>query len=228
MNVTCCDAACAVACASLSCSFRATTTHNHHAYTYHAHTTHGGTKLKHLLGVGVVVSATYISFDWVRNDCKSTPDIMDRFSHVLCLSLRPFIPKEEKEGRRNHILYHMRHEAATAMTTSFFFRRTQIGGFTSVGQEKSKLCSLVRWFQRRLMRLCDLGGGLIRSVMKMIFLSFSDKGRRTVVEEKKAAVPMMITVTMMMSMLLLMLPLVLTSLMLFGSSYSKALNCLYF
>jgi hypothetical protein len=54
----------------------------------------------------------------------------------------------------------------------------------------------------------------------MRFLSFSRKGRRAVVDKKKAAVQMMSTVTTMIIMLRLMLHLVLTGLLLCGYKLS--------
>jgi hypothetical protein len=50
-----------------------------------------------------------------------------------------------------HRFSHQGWEHWNASVTSFFFKRTQIGGFVVDGIDKSKLWPIARWLQRRLM-----------------------------------------------------------------------------
>jgi hypothetical protein len=49
------------------------------------------------------------------------------------------------------------HEAMDALMTHLFFCRTQLGGFVSTMEERSKLRPLARWVQHQLMWLCGQG-----------------------------------------------------------------------
>ena len=51
-------------------------------------------------------------------------------------------------------------EALNALIKSYFFRRTNRGGFTSTVTKKSKLLGIARWLQRRMMWYSGLGDSL--------------------------------------------------------------------
>jgi hypothetical protein len=115
---------------------------------------------------------------WDAGRSNYTSVEMDEFQMHMDGFFRLWVTNYGNDGCTNyihniaagHILYFMMeygylskkysqqsHEAANAMMTSFFFCRSQLGGFTSVGQENSKLRPLARWFQRRLIWMCGLG-----------------------------------------------------------------------
>jgi hypothetical protein len=58
-----------------------------------------------------------------------------------------------EEYRNLHQLSHQGFESMNALVTSFFFRRTQRGGFMATHNPKSKLLPIARWIQRRLLWL---------------------------------------------------------------------------
>jgi hypothetical protein len=53
-----------------------------------------------------------------------------------------------------HQLSQQGFESMNALVTSFFFRRTQQGGFTATSNPKLKLLPFARWLQRRLLWMC--------------------------------------------------------------------------
>ena len=85
-----------------------------------------------------------------------------------------------QSGHISELLYHWRNlykysqqgwEALNTAIKSFFFRRTNRGGFSGTNTQKSKLLGIIKWLQRRMIFIC---GYTEEDIMKFDISKVSD------------------------------------------------------
>jgi hypothetical protein len=83
--------------------------------------------------------------DWVNVYGKEG---CTNYTHMLSSS---HVMRYMQEWRCLHRYSQQGWEALNALVKSYFFRRTNRGGFSAIGAKKSKLLAIARWMQRRMM-----------------------------------------------------------------------------
>jgi hypothetical protein len=83
--------------------------------------------------------------DWVNVYGKEG---CTNYTHMLSSS---HVMRYMQEWRCLHRYSQQGWEALNALVKSYFFRRTNRGGYSAIGAKKSKLLAIARWMQRRMM-----------------------------------------------------------------------------